>query len=486
MEWIIIIGYSVALAGITFFSIEQLYLALVYRKVNSIKKFSPLDTFPSVTIQLPIYNEKYVVKRLIDCMCQLDYPKDKLEIQVLDDSTDETSEIIAAKVLEWTNHGFEIQHIRRKDRVGYKAGALEYGLQSAKGEFIAIFDADFLPKANFLNETLPAFDDHIGMVQTRWGHINKNFSLLTRLQAFGLNAHFTVEQTGKNAKDVFITFDGTAGIWRKSCIEEAGGWEHDTLTEDLDLSYRAQLKGWKFLYLEQVVAPAELPVLISAVKSQQYRWNKGAAETAKKTAKRLIKSDQPFRVKLHGLMRLFNSSIYLFLVMASTLSIPLLFLKTLNPDISIVVDMTSVFFIGFLGMMFFYWISVKSVGEKASFSYYFSHFPLFLMFSMGMALHNAIAVMEGYLGKKSPFVRTPKFNVKTKSDHWEGNKYLTVKLSPVTILEGLLAFYFLFGAFSGIYLEDFALLFFHLMLAGGFGAVFFLSVKSLIYVPSRK
>ena len=239
-----------------------------------------LDEFPVVTIQLPIYNELYVIERLIDRVTEFEWPKDKLEIQLLDDSNDETVQIVADRVAYWKERGFDIEHIRREERTGFKAGALAYGLEVSKGEFVAIFDADFLPERDFLKQSVPKFlaNEKIGVVQSRWGHINRDYSLLTKVQAFALDAHFTIEQRGRNSKGHFINFNGTAGIWRKVCIEDAGGWQSDTLTEDLDLSYRAQVRGWKFVYMENLESPAELPVTMSAIKSQQFRWAKGAAE----------------------------------------------------------------------------------------------------------------------------------------------------------------------------------------------------------------
>ena len=479
MEWIVIFGYSFALLIISLFSLEQLYLALLYRKTKKRPAYEALTHFPMVTVQLPVYNEKYVIDRLIDCVCGLDYPKDKLEIQVLDDSTDETSDLVLNKIGEWTAKGIDIRHIIRPERVGFKAGALQYGLQKAGGEYIAIFDADFLPHPDFLKKTLPAFREDIGMVQTRWGHINQDYSILTRMQAFGLNAHFTVEQSARNASGKFMNFNGTAGIWRKDCIEDAGGWQHDTLTEDLDLSYRAQLKGWKFEYLEGVTSPAELPVLVTAIKSQQYRWNKGAAETARKNCVHIWKSGQSFHVKLHALMHLFNSSVFLFLLIAAVLSIPMLYLKGAQPEFEIIFNLAGVFIVGFIGMTIFYWVSARASTPDFSLKYYLVHFPLFLIFSMGMALHNAIAVTEGYLGIKSPFIRTPKFNITSRKDSWKGNSYLTKGIAPLTIMEGLLALYFVFGVVTGIQMQDFGLMLFHTMLALGFGAVFFLSINPL-------
>ncbi|MFY0606265.1 MAG: glycosyltransferase [Cyclobacteriaceae bacterium] len=479
MEWIIIIAYSLALLIITIFSFEQLHLALTYRKRKTRAVDKPLTEFPKVTVQLPLYNEKYVAERLIDCICALDYPKEKLEIQVLDDSTDETRDIVLAKVNDWQAKGHNIKQILRTNRVGYKAGALEFGLNMAEGDYIAIFDADFLPNPDFLLKTLPAFDRGIGMVQARWGHINQDYSILTRMQAFGLNAHFTVEQAGRNASGKFMNFNGTAGVWDKRCIMEAGGWQHDTLTEDLDLSYRAQLRGWKFTYLEDVISPAELPVMVPAIKSQQYRWNKGAAETARKNWSKILGSKLKFPVKMHALLHLFNSSVFLFLIIGSILSIPLLFVKAARPELSLVFNSASIFILGFIAMMIFYWVASKASQPDFSFKYYASHFPVFLTFTMGLALHNAIAVLEGYLGVKSPFVRTPKFNIQKKSDTWSANTYMAQEITFVTVLEGLLCLYFIFGVVSGFYLGDFGLILFHLMLAIGFGSVFVLSVKPI-------
>src|SRR5690554_126757 len=294
---IILIIYGISLTLILFYSILQLSLAIKYKLNQSVEK-KPLPKFdpekaPLVTVQLPMYNEYYVAERVIERVAQLDYPKDKFEIQVLDDSTDETVDVIAKKVKEVSaKYGVDIKHIHRTNRIGYKAGALDSALPDAKGEFVAIFDVDFLPDVDFLQKTMPQFrNPKVGVVQTRWGHINKDYSILTELQAFGLNGHFAIEQGGRNAAGHFINFNGTGGVWRKKCIKDAGGWEHDTLTEDLDLSYRAQIKGWKFNYLEDVIAPAELPITMSALKGQQHRWMKGGAECFRKMGKRLLTAE---------------------------------------------------------------------------------------------------------------------------------------------------------------------------------------------------
>lgn len=482
MEYIVIVLYCVALLLIFLFSLGQLHLTWHYLKAKKQKDQMPMNEandLPKVTVQLPIFNEKYVVGRLIDAVCRFEYPHEKLEIQVLDDSTDETVTIAAGKVEEWKSFGINIKHIRRDNREGFKAGALQHGLDIAEGEYIAIFDADFLPYPDFLKKTLVAFTPETGLVQGRWGHLNKNYSLLTQLQAFGLDAHFSVEQLGRNHAGSFINFNGTGGVWRKQCIEESGGWSADTLTEDLDLSYRAQMKGWKFKYLENCVAPAELPVIMPAIKSQQYRWNKGAAETAKKNLGKLLRSDIKLSTKLHAIFHLFNSSVFVCLLLASVLSIPMLFIKDANPGVEFLFDLGSLFLIGFFAIAFFYWISTKQVQPQNAGAYFIKIFPTFLVVSMGMSLHNGIAVLEGLAGRKTAFIRTPKFNIINKKDSWKSNSYIKPQISLLTILEGLLSLYFIFGIAAGIYLKDWGLIIFHMMLASGFASVFYHSIKPL-------
>lgn len=482
MEWLIVSLYGLTLLIICLFSLGQFHLAWSYLKSKKITEdvLVPMTEHPIVTIQLPVFNERYVVERLIESVCAIDYPKDKLEIQVLDDSTDETVNLIANLVSTYQQQGIDIHHVQRPERIGFKAGALQYGMERAKGEFIAIFDADFVPQSDFLLKTLPRLrNPKIGMVQTKWTHLNTDYGVLTKIQAFWLNAHFTVEQKGREHAGSFINFNGTGGVWRKTCIEDAGGWQHDTLTEDLDLSYRAQLKGWKFSFREEIESPAELPILIPAVKSQQYRWNKGAAETARKTLGKVFKSDISLKHKITGALHLLNSSVFLLLLIAAVLSIPMLYIKEYNPKLGLIFDFGSIFIIGFLAMGFFYWVAAKATHPEYTFKYFIRNFPIFLAFSMGMALHNSIAVVEGYLGIKTPFVRTPKFNVKSKSDSWKGNIYLKKALTPVTVMEGVLAVYFIWGIVSGFQLEDYGLILFHLMLAIGFGYVFLLSMKPI-------
>ncbi|MDZ7741641.1 MAG: cellulose synthase family protein [Bacteroidota bacterium] len=492
MEIVIITIYGFALLFILLYSIVQFKLVINYRiaKRRSGKKNSghlqeqyvPDFELPTVTIQLPVYNEIYVVKRLIDTVIRIDYPPEKLEIQVLDDSNDETSAIAEKRVKELLDQGHRICFIHRNNRRGFKAGALEEGLKIASGEFIAIFDADFVPPPDFLHNTLSYFENEkVGMVQTRWGHINKDYSLLTRLQAFGLDAHFSVEQKGRNARGHFINFNGTAGIWRKKCILDAGGWEHDTLTEDLDLSYRAQMKGWKFKYLEEVVTPAELPVVMSAVKNQQFRWNKGGAENFRKMIGKLIASKQvPFRTKVHGFFHLLNSAIFLCVLTTALLSVPLIFIKKSHPEFELVFNISSLFLVCTFILMVFYWNAYQEnpSGSMHNFGRFFKEFVLFLATTMGLSFHNSVAVIEGYLGKKSSFVRTPKFNIMSAGDRWSGNKYLVNSINLISFIEGLLCLYFLFAIIAGIMMQEYGLLPFHLMLCWGFGFVFFHSIRN--------
>ena len=490
ISYVIIGIYSLALILIFLYSLSQLNLLVNYlgqrRKQQDAPKFNLMDPreIPYVTIQLPIYNEQYVVERLLENIAKLEYPKSKLEIQVLDDSTDDSVIQTAAKIAELRDTGLDIQHIRRENREGFKAGALKEGLQIAKGEFIAIFDADFLPDADWLKKTVPYFkDDEIGVVQTRWGHINRDYSTLTRIQAFALDAHFTLEQVGRNAKGHFINFNGTAGIWRKECILDAGNWEGDTLTEDLDLSYRAQLKNWKFKYLEDVETPAELPVAISASRAQQFRWNKGGAENFRKTVLSVIKARNiPLKTKFHGVMHLLNSSMFLCVFLVAILSIPMLYIKNSYGHLGWIFEVTSFFIVSTIILFICYWFTYKSI-QGSGLDHFVDYIKLFFTFfsvALGFSLHNTVAVLEGHMGKRSEFVRTPKFNIQNLRDSWKGNKDLVKKLAPNTVLEFALMVYFLFGMYSAIPLNDFGLFPFHFMLFLGFGFVFFKSVTAKV------
>ena len=482
---VILVIYGLCLVLIFFYSVIQLSLAIAYvrNKKKQQSRVTPdfdLASAPKVTVQLPMFNEMYVAERIIETVAEMDYPRDKFQIQVLDDSTDETKDIIANKCAEIAALGINIQHVHRTDRTGYKAGALDDAMDKVEGEFIAIFDADFVPSRDFLLRTIPYFQaDNVGVVQTRWGHLNKDYSLLTELQAFGLNGHFAIEQGGRNVSGHYINFNGTAGVWRRSTIDDAGGWEHDTITEDLDLSYRAQMKGWRFVYLEEVESPAELPITMSALKSQQHRWMKGGAEVFIKMWKRLA-TTKGLKIsdRIHGLAHLFNSSVFFFILILSLLSLAVLHIKDSFSDLNIYIKYGMYFFSSTIFLAFYYWNSFRD--KRGNFFgdlfRFLVRFVQFLTVSMALGLSNAVAVIEGYLGIKSSFVRTPKFNV-AKKDEFKGNKYDKKSLSIINILEGTFMVVFGFTAVNRAIYGDLGMVPFHVMLAVGYGIIFFNTLK---------
>ena len=474
--------YVVAFISIMVFCLMQFHLLYHYRKNAEVSSQDFEDTkdedLPFVTIQLPIYNELYVVERLVDNIAKFDYPKDKYEIHILDDSTDETMQIALAKVEEYKAKGFNIEHITRSNRVGYKAGALKEGTKFAKGKFLAIFDADFLPNPDFLRQTIPHFtDEKVGVVQTRWEHINEDYSLITRLQAFQLNVHFTVEQMGRYNADYLLQFNGTAGIWRRECITDAGGWEADTLTEDLDLSYRAQFKGWKITFLEDITSPAELPAEMNGLKSQQHRWMKGGAETAVKLLPTVWKSNISLGQKIHATSHLLSSSIFLFVFFIGVSSVPIVFmLKGFD------FDYLGFFLISLLTIIVVYYnANVRKAWKDGltvnNFLKFIFLFPVFLALSMGLSFHNSIAVIQGLRVKKSPFVRTPKFDIKGLTDSFAKDKYHYKDINKVTIFEGLLAIYFMMAIIGAIVVGNTSFIIFNTLLAFGYSTIFFFSIK---------
>lgn len=520
-SWFLMIIYMLSLLMVLFYAFAQLNLLFNYLKALKKDKKSEddcpkydlvnPDEVPYVTIQLPVFNEKYVMKRLLENIAKLEYPREKLEIQVLDDSTDETVKKTKERVKKLALTGLDIVHITRTNRQGFKAGALKEGLSIAKGEFIAIFDSDFLPESNWLQKTIPYFKNKkIGVVQTRWGHINRDYSLLTKIQAFALDAHFTLEQLGRNTKGHFINFNGTAGIWRKECIYEAGNWEGDTLTEDLDLSYRAQLKGWDFKYLVDVETPAELPIVISAARSQQFRWNKGGAENFQKMFRKIVSSHLPFKTKAHCVLHLLNSTMFLNVFIVGILSVPMLYIKNYYSDFKVYFIAMSFFAVSTLIFFICYWHVYKNVRQQKGFKLFIQYTRTFFTFfsvAMGLSLNNSGAVIEGHRRKRSDFVRTPKFNIKKLTD-WKTNKYLLKKPSKNVVYEGLLCLYFLFGIASAWAVRyigendkktnytfnaknlfaanewympfDSGMLIFHMMLFLGFGFIFYKSVYSKV------
>ncbi|MDT8323915.1 MAG: glycosyltransferase family 2 protein [Bacteroidota bacterium] len=478
MEQFILGAYVFSLSILFLFGSHGFVMIFYYFKNRDKRPVgrTVMDELPAVTVQLPVYNELYVVERLIDAVCALDYPREKLEIQVLDDSNDETVELVAAAVARKQAEGYDIVQVRRENRVGFKAGALRQGMAVAKGEFIAIFDADFVPRPNFLLDTLKHFtNERVGMVQTRWEHLNNEFSLLTRAQGIALDGHFVIEQQVRNKSGFFINFNGTAGIWRRSCIEDAGNWEDDTLTEDLDLSYRAQLKGWNFVFLNDVTSPAELPSEINALKSQQFRWTKGAIETSKKILPRVWKSKLPLRVKLQSTVHLTNNLVFPFILLTGILNVPLVFIKATGRYETFFAFM-SIFVLAFISSFLFYLYSQKDVypdWKKRIFL-----FPLFMSGSMGFSVNNTRAVLEGLFNKKSAFIRTPKFRIETEKDTWKNKKYRASTKIPYSVMfEITLAIYCSVGVLASLWFLEIAALPFQLLFFLGFGLVGYLSIR---------
>lgn len=483
---IALVVYCITTLFIFCYTIMQFHLTLNYIKWN--KKRKNINTAPNlittsdkmVTIQLPLYNEPYVTERLIDAVCVMDYPAHLLEIQVLDDSNDETVAIADKTVAKWLAKGVDIKVVRREDRSGFKAGALKYGLEIAKGEYIAIFDADFIPSPDFLQKTVPVLNqDGIGMVQTRWGHTNREYSLITKAQAFWLENHFRIEQTSRSNLNLFFNFNGTAGVWKKEAIIDAGNWHADTLTEDLDLSYRAQLKGWKFLYLEDVVSPAELPPTLAAFKSQQFRWTKGGAEVSRKMIPTLFKAKQPFGVKLHAIGHLLNSGVYLAIALSAFLSLPLLFIKDILPAVKPIMTVGTIFFTNFIVLAVTYKVATADYFKNKSIFQFAKMFQIYLSITASMSFHNSKAVLQGYFGKKSAFIRTPKFNAESNGVI-ALQRFSSNKISSALVMYLLLFLLFTTAVIYGISMQNFGFLLFHLTLSLGLGLLFYFELCGLL------
>lgn len=432
-----------ALAGYGFHRLTIIYLYFRHGRKRPIPA-REFETMPLVTIQLPVFNEMHVVDRLLDAVAALDYPQEKMEIQILDDSTDETVEISCAGAARLREKGFDAECIHRTDRTGFKAGALENGMEQAKGEFILILDADFVPNPDLLQETIHHFtNDKIALVQTRWGHLNRNYNALTRVQALFLDGHLELEQTARNRSGRFFTFNGTGGIWRKQAIVDAGGWEHDTLTEDMDLSYRAQLKGWKFIFLKEVETPAELPVDMAGFKNQQHRWTKGSIQCCKKCLPSIWRSKFPLAVKLEATAHLTANYAYLALIALCFLIFPK---NEWGPEFGFWGNLlvhVPIFFFSSISIVIFYAVAQRAVNPK-TWVREICYLPLLLALGIGMAVNNAKAVIEAMIGHESGFVRTPKYGIEGKKKmEIKKSRYKALK-SLTPIVELLFGFFFLF------------------------------------------
>jgi cellulose synthase/poly-beta-1,6-N-acetylglucosamine synthase-like glycosyltransferase len=460
--------YLAVLFGLSAYGIHRyfiIYLFLKNRKRAS-QPMAQFDPLPRVTVQLPIFNEVYVVERLLKSVSELDYPKNLLQIQVLDDSTDDTREITASCAEELRSRGFDVELIHRLDRVGFKAGALETGLASAAGDFVCILDADFVPQPELLKRTVHFFTDpKVGMIQTRWGHLNRCYSMLTRVQAMFLDGHLLLEQTARSRSGRFFNFNGTAGLWRRSCIEEAGGWQHDTLTEDLDLSYRAQLVGWKFIFLPDVVTPAELPVDMNGFKSQQHRWTKGSIQTCKKLLPTIWRSNLPLPIKLEATGHLTSNFAYLLLACLCVLLHPSIggpqsgWLRTFLIDVPI-------FMTASVSVAAFYICAQRELHPRTWMKEILL-LPCLLALGVGLSLNNARAVLEAVFNHKSDFARTPKYGIERKSQSWRSCKYMPLK-SLLPIAEMAFALYFSYFVWFAIEHGQFLSLPFLVMFQAGF------------------
>jgi cellulose synthase/poly-beta-1,6-N-acetylglucosamine synthase-like glycosyltransferase len=423
-ETLILATYFFVLVILAVYGWHRYYLVYLYMK-NKGRQPVPagtLDALPVVTIQLPIYNEMYVADRLIDAVCQIEYPHELLEIQVLDDSTDETRSVAEQAVRRNASHGVDITYIHRTDRTGYKAGALEAGLKVAKGEFVAIFDADFIPTPDFLMRTVPFFTDpKVAMVQARWGHINQDYSLLTKIQSILLDGHFVLEHGGRNRAGLFFNFNGTAGIWRRAAITDAGGWQHDTLTEDLDLSYRAQLRGWQFVFLPNLIAPAEVPVEMNSFKSQQHRWAKGSIQTCRKLLPRILRANVPLGVKAEAFFHLTANFNYPLMCVLSVLMAPSMVIRYNMGWYEMLIIDVPLFFAATASVANFYMVCQREL--HADWITRAKYLPFLMSIGIGLAINNTKAVFEALFNKQSEFARTPKYRIEADADEWIGKKY---------------------------------------------------------------
>ena len=438
----IVIAYFTILSILSFYGLHRYMMVFLFHKYHK-KTIAPKAGFkelPRITVQIPSFNEMYVMERIIDAVCSFDYPKDRLDIQVLDDSTDETRRIARDAVARWRSLGVDINYIHRKDRAGFKAGALENGLRTAKGDFVAIFDADFVPYPDFLKKSIHYFTDpKVGMVQGRWEHLNREYSFLTRIQAIFLDGHFMMESFTRFLSGRFFNFNGTAGILRRKAIEEAGGWQHDTLTEDLDLSYRAQMKGWKFVFLHDLSVPAELPVEINGFKSQQYRWAKGAIQTGKKTLPKILKGNYEGREKLEAWYHLTANITYPLMVVLALLLFPALIVRYNQGWFELLILDLPLFILSFSSISAFYITSQKALHKN--WLKRIAYLPGLMAVGIGLTLPGSKAVLEGIVGLKSPFVRTPKYSVEGNKGDWASKKY-RCKVGLVTVLEISFGVYF--------------------------------------------
>jgi cellulose synthase/poly-beta-1,6-N-acetylglucosamine synthase-like glycosyltransferase len=449
-ETLTLAAYFFVLIILAIYGWHRYYLVYLYmrHRGNEPKAGPALVPSPVITVQLPLYNEMYVADRLIEAVCRMEYPRGLLEIQVLDDSVDETRGIAELAVRRLADEGFDIKYFHRADRTGYKAGALEAGLKVARGEFVAIFDADFIPPVDFFRRMMPYFaEPGVGMVQARWGHINQDYSLLTKIQSILLDGHFVLEHGGRNRAGRFFNFNGTAGIWRRTAIDDAGGWQHDTLTEDLDLSYRAQLRGWRFVFVSSVIAPAEVPVEMNAFKSQQHRWAKGSIQTCRKLLPEILRADVPLAVKVEAFFHLTANFNYPLMCVLSVLMFPSMVIRYNMGWYEMLLIDVPLFFAATFSVCNFYVVCQREI--HADWRARLKYLPFLMSIGIGLSINNTRAVFEALFNKQTEFARTPKYRIEGDADDWVGKKYRqSVAVQPLAEL--VLGIYFTWTVFYAL------------------------------------
>src|SRR5580700_1054060 len=484
------IPYFIVLFVLALYGLHRYWLVydyFMYSK-NVPPEPPPVTNWPRVTVQLPIFNERYVIERLVEAVSRFDYPRELLDVQVLDDSTDETCEVARVCVERHAAQGMPVVYVHRSNREGYKAGALENGLKTSKGEYIAIFDADFIPEPDFLKRTIPYFVDpadgpKIGMVQTRWTYLNRDYSLLTQVETILLDGHFVVEHGARSRRGTFFNFNGTAGVWRRKAIEEAGGWEHDTLTEDTDLSYRAQLKGWKFLYLPHIECASELPVDMNGFKAQQARWAKGLMQTAKKILPKVFKANVPWHVKSEAFFHLTANISYPLMVLLSTMLLPAMIVRFYQGWIQMLVIDLPLFLASTCSISSFYLVAQKELRPKTWWRT-FLYMPFVMATGIGISVRNAQAVLEAIAGKKSEFTRTPKYKIEGKKDTFVSKKYRN-KAGWMPYAEVLLGIYFALTVAYAVLNENYATVPFLLLFVWGYLYTGFMSLGQSYFAHLR-
>lgn len=469
------------------YGIHRLHLVRLYRRARREASFAPRPAppreWPRVTVQLPVFNERYVVERLLDAAASMDYPRDRLEVQLLDDSTDETSAIAAERIAAWRARGANVVHLRRDDRSGFKAGALQHGLERASGELLAIFDADFVPPPDFLRALVPYFQDPgVGMVQSRWEHLNEAYSLLSRAQAISLDGHFLVEHTARMAGGSFFNFNGTAGILRKECVRDAGGWQADTLTEDLDLSYRAQLKGWRFVFAPHVACPAELPVEMNAFKAQQHRWVKGSIQVARKLLPLIWRSPAPLAVKVEATFHLTYNVAYVALLLLSLVVYPVVLERYESRSLLFTVADALLFLTATASTLVYFGVAQSDLHGGGGWRKRIHYLPFVMSLGIGLAVNNTRAVLGALFGTRGAFIRTPKFRIASRGDSWRRKRY-RAPVNGWAILELALGGYFAWAMVSLFHAERFASIPFFFLYLFGF---LYVGVLSVAHATARR